>query len=104
MSTESDQIYRERARLVAFLATQYKSEIWITTDPREDGWPLIFIETPAGQLSWHLSVSDLDLFMHVPKVETDQAPPWDGHTTQEKYGRLAKLTRQISQSGARHRP
>ncbi|MFG1683531.1 helix-turn-helix domain-containing protein [Nonomuraea sp. NPDC049269] len=82
--------YRERAYLVAHLAAQYFSAITYN-DPNEPDWPVIYIETPAGQLSWHLSPDDLDLFDHVLRVTPDSIT-WDGHSTEEKYQRLAKLT------------
>lgn len=88
--TEQPSPYRERAFLVAHLAAQYFSVITYN-DPDEPDWPVIYIETPAGQLSWHLSPDDLDLFNHVIRVGPDSIT-WDGHTTEEKYQRLAKLT------------
>lgn len=88
--TDQPSPYRERAFLVAHLASQYFSAITYN-DPNEPDWPVIYIETPAGQLSWHLSPDDLDLFEHVIRV-TPESITWDGHTTEEKYRRLAKLT------------
>ena len=87
---EQPNPYRERAHLVAHLASQYFSAI-AYNDPNEPDWPVIYIQTPAGQLSWHLSPDDLDLFDHVIRV-TPESITWDGHTTEEKYRRLAKLT------------
>ncbi|TMR11043.1 helix-turn-helix transcriptional regulator [Nonomuraea turkmeniaca] len=88
--TDQPNPYRERAYLVAHLAAQYFSAI-AYNDPNEPEWPVIYIETPAGQLSWHLSPDDLDLFEHVIRV-TPESITWDGHSTEEKYQRLAKLT------------
>ncbi|MCK2214273.1 hypothetical protein MF672_010790 [Actinomadura sp. ATCC 31491] len=90
--TEQISIYRERAHLVAHLAALYPSALVHGADAENPGWPLIFIDTPRGQLSWHLAVEDLDLFAHVPELAGDQAPTWDGHTTPQKYQRLASLT------------
>lgn len=36
-------------------------------------WPLLYVQLPTGQVSWHL-----------PAFET----PYDGHTTVQKYDRL----------------
>lgn len=45
----------------------------IRIDPAESEWPVVFIELPDGQVSWHLP----------------QHPhPWDGHTTAEKHARI----------------
>jgi hypothetical protein len=84
--------YRERSQMIAFLACQYPAVI-CANDPNEPNWPVIYLKTPAGQLSWHLSRTDLDLFGHVPQVDPGDpaAPEWDGHTVEEKYERLAAL-------------
>ena len=91
---ERDAAYRERARLVAFLAACYESGM--LTDSAEPDWPVVYVSTPAGQLSWHIAKGDLGLFAHVP-VTTD--PAWDGHTTEAKYERLAAMTIRIAAAG-----
>lgn len=82
-----DSVYRERGRLVAFLAALYPSS-W-GTDPAEPDWPVVYVHTPEGQLSWHIAPDDFGLFSHVPH---DESVVWDGHTTEEKYRRLERLT------------
>lgn len=87
-------VYRERAHLVAYLATQY-SAIIAYNDSAEPDWPVIYIDTKFGQLSWHLAPDDLQLFPHVliagRHIPSHLAPEWDGHSTAEKYDRLALL-------------
>ncbi|WP_143020280.1 hypothetical protein [Sinosporangium album] len=83
-------IYSERSALVAHLAALHPSLISYN-DPEEPEWPLVYIDTPEGQLSWHIAPSDLYLFAHVPIVGNDVAV-WDGHDTPEKYRRLRALT------------
>lgn len=83
-------VYRERAFLVAHLAA-CKPHHWIE-DPAEPDWPVILIETEAGQMSWHISKDDLDLFPPKNPPPAGTEPTWDGHTTEEKYERLARLT------------
>ncbi|NYV72959.1 hypothetical protein [Streptomyces sp. UH6] len=86
----TDTVYRERAHLVAHLAALYPSHIG-RTDTDEPEWSVVTIETPTGQMCWHISDDDLDLFTHVqPTNRICRA--WDGHTTDEKYGRLRTLT------------
>lgn len=85
----SDSVYRERAHLVALMATAYPSHIG-ATDPAEPDWKVVVIDTPAGQMSWHISPDDLDLFRHVRPTRPDDAP-WDGHSTDEKYARVRRL-------------
>jgi hypothetical protein len=74
-------IYRERAHLVAFLTRLFPAFRW--TDEREPHYPVIAVETQAGQMSWHVHPDDMELFAHV----TEEGH-WDGHTTEEKYERL----------------
>jgi hypothetical protein len=78
---------RERAHLVAFLAAAHLSTIG--QDPEQPDWAVVYIDTPAGQLSWHIAPGDMDLFGH---VELDSETVWDGHSTEVKYERLRKLT------------
>ncbi|MFJ1865516.1 hypothetical protein ACIOD1_12875 [Streptomyces sp. NPDC088097] len=88
VEAERDGAYRERAQLVAHLASLYPSTIGLT-DPDAPDWPVVTINTPTGQMTWHISTIDLDLFEH---VERSLGPVWDGHTTDEKYERLRQLT------------
>lgn len=89
-----DNAYTERNRLVALLARIYPSGIRKTAI---DGWDrcwhnCVFVDTPAGQMSWHYHDQDADLFAGLPPY----TKPWDGHTTPEKYQRLWRLTLQSS--------
>jgi hypothetical protein len=94
VTAERDKAYRERAHLVAYLAACHPSVITDAPDT-DDAWKIIYVETPAGQMSWHLSGDDLDLFLHVADTGDvpGGAPEWDGHSTEQKYERLAELTR-----------
>lgn len=81
--------YLERNRLVAALATCYPAGTAIT--PIE-GWApefcnCVFIDLPTGQASWHYHDSQAHLFAHLPPYNGT----WDGHTTEEKYERVARL-------------
>ncbi|WP_066360291.1 WDGH domain-containing protein [Herbidospora mongoliensis] len=89
---DENPIYRERAHLIAHLATVYPAVIVLGSDRENPTWPVIFVDTPQGQLSWHLSGDDMDLFKHVRITTGEHAPAWDGHTTPEKYERLDALT------------
>ena len=83
-------VYRERAHLIALLAALYPSHIGYT-DPAEPDWALVVIESPAGQLSWHIAPGDMDLFAHV-QATSRICRGWDGHSTDEKYRRMRGLT------------
>lgn len=89
----TDDVYRERARLVAFLAASYPSHASYS-DPDEPDWLVVTVETPQGQMSWHVALNDMGLFNHVRRTRPTDAP-WDRHTTPEKYERLARLTRDV---------
>lgn len=100
--SEMASVYRERAALVAYLAAAYPSAIVHDADPSAPGWPIVFVNTPQGQMSWHLAAEDLSLFDHVVKYmhpDVEGAPKWDGHTTAEKYARLAAAVQALHTDG-----
>lgn len=81
--------YRERAQLLALLATVYPSHM--QPDPTEPDWPVLYLGLPTGQATWHIAPDDVPLFGHVRRDITE---PWDGHTTDEKYERVAAAAAQ----------
>lgn len=93
-----DQAYAERNKLVAFLARCYPSGTRKTAiegwDPQWNG--CVFIDAPAGQMSWHYHEREAHLFARLPPYEK----PWDGHTTPEKYERLALASRDQGVQGS----
>ena len=82
-------VYRERAYLVAYLAARYESYLCPAPDAEPGFSVIVYVESPEGQLSWHIADSDLDLFGRVP---WNSKVVWDGHTTEEKYERIRDLT------------
>lgn len=82
-----DAVYRERAHLLSLLAAIFPSHI--QPDPAEPDWPVLYIQLPTGQCTWHIRESDIELFAHVRR---DVYEPWDGHTTEEKYERVDGAT------------
>lgn len=87
-----DMAYRERNKLVAALSKLFHASLERHPDEDtdwEDDWRwVVFIDLPTGQVSWHIHDSELDLFDHLPRL---QGRKWDGHSTEEKYERLARL-------------
>jgi len=85
-----DTAYAERDRLVAALSKCFPSHLvqhqgadW------EDDWRnIVCIHLPTGHVTWHIHDSEVEWFSHLP---TDGLHHWDGHTTAEKYERLAAL-------------
>lgn len=89
--TTRDGVYRERTHLVAHLARVHPS-VLAYNDPNEPDWPVLYIDSPVGQLSWRISPDDLDLVADVPVVPGDDSrAQWDQHSTDEKYRRLDRL-------------
>lgn len=85
-------VYRERAALTALLAACYPSTLG-HTDPQEPDWAVLIVNMPSGQAAWHISPDDMDLFGHVDRTDVDL---WDGHTTAQKYERIAAEVRALT--------
>ena len=56
----------------AYYALQCGYEAGIRFDPEQPAWPVVTIELPTGQVSWHMP---------------EHFFGWDGHSTEEKYAR-----------------
>lgn len=88
-ASEKNQAYHERNQLVALLARIYPSGIKRTAiegwDPEWHG--CVYIDSPAGQLSWHYHDSEAKFFEDLPEY----AGEWDGHSTEEKYRRVIDI-------------
>ena len=84
-----DGAYTERNRLVALLSTMFPSGIKKTAIPGwDEAWHgCVYIDLPNGQASWHYHDSEAHLFARLPPYQGD----WDGHSTEEKYARIAAL-------------
>lgn len=89
LETAKDGAYRERDQLVAVLTKVFPAHMALHTDPDwEDEWRhIICVHLPTGQATWHIHDSEQPLFAHLGQT----ADHWDGHTTDEKYARLAAL-------------
>jgi hypothetical protein len=88
-TSAKDAAYRERNRLVAYLARLFPAGTKRTDIPGwEPEWQgCVYIDTPEGQMSWHYHDSDAHLFAWLPPYGGE----YDGHTTEEKYKRLWRL-------------
>ncbi|MHA1168738.1 MAG: hypothetical protein ACTSRU_13000 [Candidatus Hodarchaeales archaeon] len=76
---DNDENYEERYLLVyealyQSLRCGYKAGVRI--DPDEPEWPVVYIELPTGQISWHCIQYEAD---------------YDGHSTEEKYERIGRF-------------
>jgi len=90
-----DAVYRERAHLVAHLASLYPS-VLVESAPDAPDWAIVYVDLPTGQASWHIATRDLPLFAGVQVVPADDPRAvWDQHSTAEKYRRVATSTRLV---------
>lgn len=92
MSKLSDvqRVYEERNAMVlafAWVADELGWKVGWADDAREPGWKVVLVDAPTGQCSWHVP-GEL-----VPEWMEQYDGEWDGHTTPEKYERLAELIR-----------
>lgn len=83
---EHDTDYDTRFRLVwqavdHARAVGYSAGVRI--DPTEPEWPVVYIELPTGQVSWHMP---------------QHPETWDGHDTAEKYRRLREFVASTKQA------
>lgn len=88
-SSGEDQAYLERAYVVAALARLYPSGIRKTDIP---GWKpnwhgCVYIDLPAGQISFHYEDSQAPLFAALPAYTR----PYDGHSKADVFIRLGLL-------------
>jgi len=74
---ERERFYRSR-NLYVWRAFSAASELGVccgvSIDPEEAGWPVVYIELPTGQISYHVP----------PHVQA-----WDGHTRDDRRGRVS---------------
>lgn len=95
-----DIAYRERAAVLAALSKCFPAHLTRHEDDTDGpGWDedwktivCIHFPEPVGQGAWHIHDSEVQFFTHLEVTEND----WDGHTTEEKYDRLARLQVQPS--------
>lgn len=94
--TPLDNAYWERDAVVAAFVRQAMGEgcrAWMGIHPGAgtDAWPaewryIVYCELPTGQVSWHIHELERPLFGF---LRLGKRAEWDGHTTQQKYERLA---------------
>lgn len=90
IAKQKDDAYHERNMLVCALSKLFPA--WLGRHPDNEEWDadwrtIVFIELPTGQVSWHIQDVEQRLFTHLKPGPGK----WDGHTTWQKYDRLANL-------------
>jgi hypothetical protein len=91
LRAQKDAAYHERNMVVVALARLalelgFKAGIkqHVGVDWEDDWRNIVFIDLPAGQVSWHIHDSEAHLFYFLGAYDGE----WDGHTTEEKYERV----------------
>ena len=88
MSCNEEQCYIDR-NLIAQIFGQFARLLgWnagLGEDRDEPNWPVLFVDTPFGQVSWHMPKNEI--FCNWKQYELS----WDGHSTKEKRSRLEAL-------------
>ena len=75
-----DAVYSERNRLAAAFARMafaagFKAGKGV--DPDETKWPVVYVDTPNGQVSWHIAEADQGVLEGLPQYNGE----WDGKFT-----------------------
>lgn len=88
---DADEVYSQRNKAVSLLckfALALGFPCGYKHDYRDREWPVIFIDLPTGQVSWHVNVKEFTkLFNFLPEYEGS----WDNHTTDQKHNRMEVL-------------
>src|SRR5258708_253160 len=84
-----DELYEHRCLLFLNLCLKDRfSRFW---RPDFEGWFCLYLETPSGQISYHLPNKFLSIVEQ--KIPRDDGHSFDGHTSQDVAFRLREITR-----------
>lgn len=95
LTKQKDGAYSERNQCVALLSKLMPA--WLEQHPAGEDWDpdwrwIVFMMLPtANQVSWHIHDSELSMFDHLTRRDSHS---WDGHSTEAKYERMAKVPHQ----------
>lgn len=88
-----DELYQHRILLYlnfTVCALQLSSSWDACWKPHYPGWPVLFLETPKGQISYHFEERYLPL-IEERGIRRDDLHEWDGHTSENVLARLTEL-------------
>lgn len=92
-----NKVYTERNACVGMayiMATALGYNVGVKVEDPQ--WPIIFIDLPTGQVSWHIPIGDLASYFPYGRIPA-YSGEYDGHSTEEKYSRLALYADQAEQ-------
>ncbi|SEW01289.1 hypothetical protein [Natrinema salifodinae] len=87
-----DEVYHDRN----LLAIAFARAIRLTWDPNtagwywHDEWPVVCVDIPTGQKSWHVTPDLKDVLERSPLDESEPTGGYDGHSRTLKNCRLAR--------------
>lgn len=86
-----DELYQHRTLLyLNFTLKAMELTDWrVGWKPHYPGWPVLFLETPKGQMSYHFEEKYLGLIVDkIPRVDNYE---WNGHTSNDVLTILTEL-------------
>lgn len=89
-----NELYEHRVLLWINLCLLQHPNICYLVENHFDGWFLLGVQTPVGQLSYHCPNKYLDLCKSIPRVH----PEFDGHTSQDVIDRLKNIASNQAES------
>ncbi len=93
LTLQKDGAYSERDKLIAFISKLFTASLERHQPEDDPDWDedwkwIVIVDLPAGQTSWHINDSELPTFDH---LQRRAGRVWDGHSTEEKYDRIAAM-------------
>ena len=90
-----DGLYEHRIALYLNVIKANLDLAWVSDthsdgEPSYEGWVLVGIELPTGQISYHLPVSFIPMLTKMGVKFLPIAPAWDGHTSSDVVSRLTE--------------
>ncbi|MGP6240421.1 hypothetical protein ACNF40_08470 [Cuniculiplasma sp. SKW4] len=83
----SDEAYLDR-NLCAQVIVRMAQKLGYATGIKENGdWPILYVDLPSGQVSWH--IPKCELLSDLPKYSKE----WDGHDVAEKRKRIMEFVK-----------
>lgn len=101
-----DGSYKTRNRRVmgaAAIARNCGMRVGAEWPTEGDGRPIVCIQLPTGQVSWHVAPDEKHRSRYVPSwnIQVTELPLWgdgfDGHTGPDKSARIAAYVRAVAQ-------
>jgi len=83
--SKPDEAYLDRNLCVQVIASMAR-QLGYNAGIRENGdWPILYIDLPTGQVSWHIPKAD------IAGISPEYHKEWDGHDVEIKRMRLIEF-------------